>query len=257
MPRPSIQTLPSDRQGGPPAPARPGQLTLEFGHTPSHDEADFVVGEGNRLAYLHLTAWPNWPGPLTLLVGPASSGKSHLARIWAGRAGALAPSPREIARFAREGGRRPLLIEDVDRPGYDENELFHLANQSIRDRRDMLMTAREPIAKWPYSTEDLRSRARLATLLLVTPAGDNELRQMLVKLFDDRQVAVEPKVIDYLLPRMERSTAEAVALVELMDRLALSRGTAITRGIAADALSQRHAAGQPEAEGPDREADDE
>ena len=114
---------------------------------------------------------------------------------------------------------------------------------------------------WPYATEDLKSRARLATLLLVTPAGDIELSQMLIKLFSDRQIAVDPRIIGYVASRMERSPAEAVALAELMDRLALARGTAINRAVAAEALRQRRAAlGQDagdDAEGLDWEADDE
>jgi hypothetical protein len=40
---------------------------------------------------------------------------------------------------------------------------------------------------------------------------------------------------------MERSSEEAVALAETLDRLALERGTAITRAIANEALSQRSA----------------
>ena len=247
----STPTLPTDDG------QQPGQLPLELGHTPSHDEADFLVGEGNRLAYLHLAAWPNWPGPLTLLVGPPKSGKSHLARIWAARAGAATPLPAEIEQLAGQGGTLPLLIEDVDRPGYDESALFHLANQSMRDRRTLLLTAREPVANWPYATEDFRSRARLATLLLVTPTGDIEVAQMLIKLFGDRQVTVDPRVIGHVVSRMERSPAEAVAIAELMDRLALARGTAITRGVANEALRLRRAARGEEAEGLDGEADDE
>jgi chromosomal replication initiation ATPase DnaA len=219
-----------------------GQLPLELGHETSHDEADFVIGDGNRLAFLHLTAWPAWPGPLTLLVGPEKAGKSHLARIWAARAAAIAPTPADLRRLAGEGGATPLVIEDVDRAGYDEGALFHLLNQSMRDGRPLLLTARRPIGDWPYGTDDLRSRARLATLLRVSAPGDVELAQMLVKLFGDRQITVDPKVIGYVAARMERSPAEAVALVELMDRLALASKTAVTRSIAAEALQQRRVA---------------
>jgi chromosomal replication initiation ATPase DnaA len=220
-------------------------------------EADFLVGDGNRLAYLHLKAYPDWPGPLTLLVGPPSSGKSHLGRIWTEKAEAKAPLPVEIDDLAATGGTTPLLIEDVDRPGYDEAALFHLLNQSMRDSRPLLLTARAPVASWPYATADLRSRARLATLLLVTPAGDIELSQMLVKLFADRQIAVDPRVIGYLVPRMERSPAEAVALAELLDRLALARGSAVTRGVAAEALRQRRLLRGGDTDGLELEADDE
>ena len=65
-----------------------------------------------------------------------------------------------------------------------------------------------------------------------------------LKLFGDRQVSVEPKVISYLVARMERSPEEAVALADLVDRLALARGGAITRRIAAAALAERGVAAE-------------
>jgi len=218
---------------------RGGQLALDLGHEPSHSEADFIAGEGNQLAHAHVLAFPRWPGPLTLIVGPASAGKSHLARIWAEHAGAAFATPETAEALSREGGTRPLVVEDVDRAGYGEAALFHLLNQSMRDMRPLLLTAREPVANWPYATDDLKSRARLAAHFTVELSDDIQLSQMFVKLFGDRQVAVEPRVIAYLVARMERSSEEAVALADTMDRMALERGTAITRSIASDALRQR------------------
>lgn len=225
-----------------PQPERPpAQLAFELGHTPSHAEDDLIVGDGNRLAHAHIAAFPAWPGPLTLILGPASSGKSHLARIFADRAGAETPDPSQIEDLSRRGGTAPLVIEDVDRAGYDEAALFHLLNQSMRDGRPLLLTAREAVGAWPYRTADLLSRARLASAFTIALSDDIQLSQMLVKLFGDRQISVDPKVVTYLAARMERSPEEAVALADLMDRLALARGTAITRAIAAEALAQRGA----------------
>jgi chromosomal replication initiation ATPase DnaA len=221
---------------------RPGQLALELGHEVSHAEDDFIVGDGNRLAYGHVIAWPDWPGPLTLIEGPAGVGKSHLARIWAERAEAGYATPQSAEELSRQGGTRPLVVEDADRAGYEEAALFHLLNQSMRDCRPLLLTAREPVANWPFATDDLKSRARLAARFGMALSDDIQLSQMFVKLFQDRQVAVDPKTIGYLVARMERSSAEAMALAELMDRTALERGVAITRSIAAEALARRSAA---------------
>jgi chromosomal replication initiation ATPase DnaA len=244
------------RVATPAQPRKTDQLALELGHVVSHAEADFLVGEGNRLAYGHIVGFPNWSGPLTLIVGPAKSGKSHLARIWAERAHAEAPAADAIEELARQGGATPLVIEDVDRHGYDEHALFHLFNQSMRDGRPLLMTAREPVANWPYKTNDVLSRARLAAHFSVSLADDIQLSQIFVKLFGDRQVAVDPKIIEYLVPRMERSPEEAVVLADLMDRLALAKGTAITRAIAAEALAQRRAEREDGSRGYDWESDD-
>jgi chromosomal replication initiation ATPase DnaA len=221
---------------------RPGQLALDLGHDVSHAEDDFIVGEGNELAYGHVVAWPDWPGPLTLIEGPAGVGKSHLARIWAERAEAGYAAPGSAEELSRIGGTVPLVVEDVDRAGYEEAALFHLMNQSMRDRRPLLLTAREPVANWPFATDDLKSRARLAARFGMALSDDIQLSQMFVKLFQDRQVAVDPKTIGYLVARMERSSGEAVALVAMMDRMALERGVPITRSIAAEALARREAA---------------
>lgn len=232
------------------------QLTLELGHTPAQGEADFLVGDGNELAYGRIMAFPHWPDPVTLLIGPAKSGKSHLARIFADRTGAAFAGPTDLEALAREGGVTPLIVEDVDRRGYDEAGLFHLLNQSMREQRPILLTAREEIANWPLATDDVRSRARRATAFTLELTDDIQLSQMFVKLFGDRQVRVDPKVIGYLVARMERSAEEVVALVDLMDRLALAKGTAISRSIAADALHRRRLAAGMESHEQDWDSED-
>lgn len=221
------------------SPGAGGQVPFDYAHDPSHLLEDFIEGDGNRLALSHVHSFPDWPGPLTLIQGPAKSGKSHLARIWVQQSDAQVPAPDALEDLARQGGQGPLLLEDVDRLAYDETALFHLLNQSMRDRRPVLMTARESVANWPFQTDDLKSRARLAALFTVAFSDDIQLSQMFVKLFRDRQVAVDPKVVAYLVARMERSPEEAVALADLMDRMALARGTALTRAVAAAALAER------------------
>ncbi|MEO5805640.1 hypothetical protein [Devosia sp.] len=219
-----------------------GQLALELGHTPALAAADFLVGEGNRLAHGRVLGFAHWADPITLIVGPAKSGKSHLARIFADLSGAVFLAANDLEALATQGGSAPAIIENVDGPGYSEAALFHLLNQSMRDGRKLLLTAQQDIAQWPYQTDDVRSRARRAAMFNVAITDDIQLSQMLVKLFADRQVAVDPKIVAYVVARMERSAEEAAGLVDLMDRLALSEKTAITRSIAAEALGRRRVA---------------
>src|SRR5690606_24898810 len=98
----------------------PRQLLLDFEHEPSHAEDDFLVGAGNAMAHARILAWPQWPEAVTLVIGPAASGKSHLARIFADRSAARHVTPRTIAAIAAENGPGALVIDDVDRAGYDE-----------------------------------------------------------------------------------------------------------------------------------------
>ncbi len=224
-----------------PADTAPRQLPLDLGHHPSHAEDDFLVGAGNALAHSRILAWPHWPEAVTVLVGPPASGKSHLARIFADRSGAIAPGADGLAEIAAASDKRAVLLEDVDRIDYPEGPLFHLLNQAMRGQRTVLLTARAPVGDWNLATDDVRSRVRRAPLFRLEISDDIELSHMFVKLFADRQIKVDPRVVSYLVTRMERSPEEAARIVELMDRLALAKGSPITRTTAADALAHRQA----------------
>ncbi len=213
------------------------QLALDLPHIPALTEADFVVGAGNARAFTHIRAWPDWPLGLTVIHGPPKSGKTHLSDIWAALSGAARIWPENAAEAA--SGTGPLVAEDVDRSPLAEGALFTLLDQATRGRRAILMTARMSPGEWPYETADVHSRLRLATSFEIAPLEDTVLAQIFVKLFADRQVSVDPELLSYVTRRMERSPAEVVALVELMDRIALSKGRPITRPIAAEALAMR------------------
>ena len=48
----------------------------------------FHAGGTNQAALEAVLSWPDWPAHACLLIGPAACGKTHLARVWAERAGA-------------------------------------------------------------------------------------------------------------------------------------------------------------------------
>ena len=62
------------------------------------------------------------------------------------------------------------------------------------------------------------------------------MRGLLLKLFGDRQLKIEPRVVDYLLPRIERDYANIVALVGRIDGQALAEKRAITVPMVAEIL---------------------
>lgn len=215
------------------------QMSFDLGHAISFAEDDFVVSDGNRLAYDHIKNPQSWAGGMSLISGPPKSGKSHLALIWVHCADAKLVNAQSNIDLSALESDVPLLLEDVDRAAFDEHWLFHVLNQAMRGQRAVLMTARMPVDTWPYTTADVKSRARQAVHFKVEAANDLLLTHMFVKLLSDRQIKVDLKTIAYLVARMERSAEEAVLLVELLDSLSLSKGRAITRAIASEALKKR------------------
>jgi chromosomal replication initiation ATPase DnaA len=70
----------------------------------------------------------------------------------------------------------------------------------------------------------------------VSAPDDALLRAVMVKLFADRQLAVDENLIAYLATRIERSFAAARETVERLDREALRQKRGVTRALAAELL---------------------
>ena len=77
---------------------------------------------------------------------------------------------------------------------------------------------------------DLASRLKAAATVEIREPDDLLLAGVITKLFADRQVEVEPHVVQFLVRRIERSLSTAIRVVERLDRAALEQKTRITRG---------------------------
>jgi chromosomal replication initiation ATPase DnaA len=219
---------------------RSRQLTLDLSHTPRHAREDFLVAPANAEALKTIDAWPDWPGRMLLLLGPAGAGKTHLGAIWTDRADALALSGGNLAYDDPPSlsAGKAAFIDDADQIGAGEATLFHLLNLARESGAFLMLTASRPPEVWGLGKADLLSRLRLAPVVALGEPDDALARAVLIKLFDDRQLVVEPAVIDYIALRIERSLDAARAIVAALDREGLSRGRAVTRPMAADVLRE-------------------
>jgi chromosomal replication initiation ATPase DnaA len=70
----------------------------------------------------------------------------------------------------------------------------------------------------------------------LTPPDDVLLRGVLVKLFADRQLAVDESLVGFLTKRIERSIAAARRVVAELDREAMRQQRPLTRALAVEIL---------------------
>lgn len=221
------------------APAsRGGQLALDLALEPDYRAASFAVSEANAAALALVNRWPRWRQGHLLLVGPAASGKTHLAHMWSERTRARRLDPRRLSGELRGVGRgEAVLVEDCQ-AGVDETGLFHLLNRAAGDAGvTALVTGRGVPAEWPVSLPDLVSRLKAAETAVLHEPDDALLRQVLEKLFRDRRTPLGAGVLEYLLMRMERSVDHARHLVAVLDNMALARKGPVTRALAREALA--------------------
>ena len=84
---------------------------------------------------------------------------------------------------------------------------------------------------------DLASRLKAAATVEILEPDDLLLAGVITKLFADRQVEVEPHVVQFLVRRIERSLSTAIGVVDRLDRAALEQKTRITRALAAETVN--------------------
>ncbi len=168
----------------------------------------------------------DWPYRAAVLAGPPRSGKSLLARWFAGCGLGDA-------------------LDDAD--SLPEVALFHRWNRAQAEGRPLLIVANRAPGAWAVSLPDLASRLGAALMIEIGAPDDDLLRALVETHAARRGLALGEAVLAYILPRLERSHAAAEALVETIDRLSLERKAAVTISLARDALAER-VHGVPEAE---------
>jgi chromosomal replication initiation ATPase DnaA len=217
------------------------QIPFDLAYPPSWRREDFLAAPCNTDALAWVDTWPDWPTPALVLHGPAASGKTHLAAIWATRSRANRLSPLHLTACPTEI-TGPLVIDRVDLAiGEREAEtcLFHIYNMAKEGGHSLLLTSACPMQGLDFTLPDLASRLRAAPAVGIAAPDDDLLAAILMKLFSDRQLQVSADVIAYAIPRMERSFAAAHALVTAADSLALAQRRAVTLGIIRQALASQ------------------
>ena len=216
------------------------QLVLDLPVADGDRLEDFLRSPANGEALDAVLAWPAWPAPALILWGPAGSGRTHLARIWARRSGArfldgnlLGAAPEAMTKL---GDARHCVIDDADQV-HEDRPLLHLYNLVANQGGQLLLTASSPLGAWGLTLPDLVSRLKTAWSCSIDEPDDALLAALLVKQLQDRQLTELPGVVAYLARHMERSFAAARRIVRELDRASLRARRPITLPLARAVLA--------------------
>ena len=223
------------------------QFPLPFPLAPRYAPEEFLAGDCNAAARAWLAAPADWPALRLALHGESGTGKTHLLHWFAARHQATLLNGADLRGLPTPPAAPMLAIDDADRLP-DQPALLHLLNASAERHIPVLLAARTPPASWPIAVPDLASRLRATTTAALLPLEDSLLRALLARLLAERQIAVAPRIQDYLharLPRTGNALREAAAC---LDRLALAAAGPVTLDHArqvAESLAQEKGPGEP------------
>jgi chromosomal replication initiation ATPase DnaA len=222
------------------------QLALPFAHRPRFARADFIAAPSNAaaLAWLDRDGGAQWPDHRLALWGEAGCGKTHLLQVWARDHDALllpGTALRGLTGLPGQGAGGGVAVDDADM-ATDERALLHLLNAAREQGLPILLAGREPPSRWPVLLPDLASRLRATAAVALGRPEEALLRVLLLRLLAERQLAVTPPVVEWLLLRLPRRADAMREAARLLDQAALASGGAVTRTLAAAVLDELLAA---------------
>jgi chromosomal replication initiation ATPase DnaA len=216
------------------------QLIFDLPIKTAFGREDFFVTGANASAVQIVENWPNWPLGKLVLVGPSGAGKSHLSHIWTEMTDGIVIDARSLMDVdLHEISQAALCVENMHLIAGDEaleSHAFHLHNLAQETGAPLLMTGIGVPAMWGIELPDLASRIQGTSVAELRAPDDALLNAVLVKQFSDRQIAIDPKVVNFVLPRMERSFTGVATLVGALDKAALKAGKSISVKLARQVL---------------------
>ena len=209
------------------------QLLFDLKKKKIYEKDDFLVSDSNKEVYKLINRWPNWSSRKIIIFGDSGTGKTHLSRIWQKKTSAIILNLNKFKKIRFDNfflKKNIFIIENIsnffdkikkkDKENLEKN-LLHFYNLIDEKRGYVVLTASIAPKFWGINLPDLKSRILSSTTVNIKKPDDELLSSVLVKLFLDKQILIDKKIIKFIVYRSERSFTSLQSLVNKIDEQSL------------------------------------
>ena len=209
------------------------QLSFNLKKKKIYEKDDFLVSKSNKEAYKFINKWPNWESRKIIIFGDSGTGKTHLSKIWQKKTSAIILNLNKFKKIKFDNfflKKKKFIIENIsnffdkikkkDKENLEKN-LLHFYNLIDEKRGYVVLTAAIAPKFWGINLPDLKSRILSSTTINIKKPDDELLSSVLVKLFIDKQILIDKKIIKFIVYRSERSFTSLQSLVNKIDEQSL------------------------------------
>ena len=216
------------------------QLTFKFPFSKKYFEQDYFVSSNNFSAFKLIDSWPNWPGKWLNIFGESGSGKTHLSKILESkiRKIKIVNANKVNNEIINQLNDIECLIVDSFNNNIKESLLYSIFNQSKQLDNYILINSKYSIKNINFNSEDLRSRINSFIFIGIELPTDELLQVIITKNLSDKQININPKLIDFIINNIERSYDKLFKFLKDIDDLSLSTGKSININLIKKALNQ-------------------
>ena len=202
---------------------------------------DYIITESNSFAFDLISRMIKGEINQGVISGPSFSGKTHLSKILIKNIGSneslyIDGDYKKI--IEKVGSSNLIVIENIDKVLEDKSEedLFHIINFTKESDKKLLMTSGKSISNIEFKLEDLKSRLNAILEAKIMQPDDELMKLVLIKIFNDKQLLINPNVINFLKSRLERSYKSINDFIEKIDKFSLEKGKKITIALINDLI---------------------
>ncbi len=210
------------------------QFSLNLQNKLIHEKNNFLVSKCNKKAFDLIERWPNWESRKLIIIGQKGSGKTHLSNIWKKKSNAFFLNINDFKSQSYEKifeNNKHYVIEDITSSLTKLNKkekieleklLLHFYNLIEEKKGYVILTDNVFPKFWDINLPDLKSRILSSLSVFIDQPDDELLSLLIVKLFADKQILIDKKIIKFIVNRAERSFANLQSIVEMIDKKSLS-----------------------------------
>ena len=209
------------------------QLSFDLKKKKIYEKNDFLVSNSNKEAFKLINKWPNWPSRKVIIFGELGSGKTHLSKIWQKKTSAITINLSKLKKTGFDNffsKNNFFIIENIsnffgkinkkEKENF-ENNLLHFYNFIEEKEGYLMLTAATAPKFWGITLADLKSRILSSIAVNIKKPDDELLSSVLIKLFLDKQILIDKKIIKFIVYRSERSLSNLQNLVNKIDKQSL------------------------------------
>ena len=209
------------------------QLLFDLKKKKIYEKDDFLVSDSNKEAYKLINRWPNWSSRKIIIFGDSGTGKTHLSRILQKKTSAIILNLNKFKKIRFDNfflKKNIFIIENIsnffdkikkkDKDDLEKN-LLHFYNLIEEKKGYLILTALNSPKFWKINLPDLKSRILSSIIVKINKPNDELLSSVLVKLFLDKQILIDKKIIKFIVYRSERSFTNLQNIVNKIDKQSL------------------------------------
>ena len=215
------------------------QLLLDFDYEQNFRDDDFYVGKSNFYTFELIHKWPKWEKNFLNIIGDRFSGKTHLVNIFLKRFNGMRieSSLLNDDNLKSINSFQNIILEDLNL-NVDEKLIYTLFNIIDQNNKFLIITSDKPIVEINFKLEDLRSRTKNFLLAKIENPDDELMFALILKNLSDRQIALDKKLIDFIIKRIDRSYGKIFEFIYKIDRISLKKKKSIDFKIIKEALEE-------------------